>query len=165
MWLLLSLGRLDERIHLVNHNWWLHDFLSLGSLALAGCGGWHHVKCVRDTERERERERVTECLEQTDISKAQKAEFLLQQDFSYMYGMESCNSHFLLTDWMAKSYKRAYHSFMSNLEDLYSPAATSYWGLYECLPHPTYNVNCSLNLPPQPIYLSMKEGSLFCFGM
>jgi hypothetical protein len=117
MWLFLSLGRVAERIHLVNHNWWLDDFLSLGSLPLAGCGGWHHVKCVREQERERERERVTECLGQTDISKAQKAEFLIQQDFSYIYGRESCNSDFLLTDWMAKSYKKE----LINLSCLQSP--------------------------------------------
>jgi hypothetical protein len=59
---------------------------------------------------------------------------------------------------MAKSYKRAYQSFMSNLEDLYSPAATSYWGLYECLPHPTYTANYSLILPTQEHEKNIYEG-------
>jgi hypothetical protein len=127
--------------------------VTLGSLPLAGCGGWHHVKCVR----ERERETLIECLWQTDISKAQKAEFLLQQDFSCIWNGKLWLRH-LLTDWMAKCNKRAYESFVSNLEDLYSPAATSYLGLYQCSPHPTNTANYSLIPPTQEHEKYIYEG-------
>jgi hypothetical protein len=59
---------------------------------------------------------------------------------------------------MAKSYKRAYQSFMSNLEDLYSPATTSYLGLYRCLPHPTNTANYSLIPPTQEHEKYIYEG-------
>jgi len=122
MWLFLSLRGVDEITHLVNHNWWLDDFLSLGSLPLAGCGGWHHVKCVREKERERERERERETLTESVLDRLTLVK-LKKPNFSYnktslTFGRESCNSDFLLTDWMAKSSKRAYQSFMSTISIL-----------------------------------------------
>jgi hypothetical protein len=122
----------------------------------ASCWMWWVTSC-KMCKRKRERETLIECLWQTDISKAQKAEFLLQQDFSYIWNGKLWLRH-LLTDWMAKSYKRAYQSFMSNLEDLYSPAATSYLGFYQCLPHSTNTANYSLIPPTQEHEKYIYEG-------
>jgi hypothetical protein len=126
----------------------------------ASCWMWWVTSC-KMCKRKRERETDTECLRQTEIRKAQKVEFSYNKTFSSTWNGKLWLHH-LLTDWMAKSYKRAYQSFMSNLEDLYCPAATSYLGLYQCLPHPTYTANYSLIPPPKNMRnISMKEGCLF----
>ncbi len=125
----------------------------------ASCWMWWVTSC-KMYKRERERD-LQSVWNRLTLVKLKKPNFSYNKT-SLTCGRESCNYDFLLTDWMAKSYKRAYQSFMSNFEDIYSPAATSYLGLYQCLPHPTYTANYSLISPPNNVKnISMKEGSLF----
>ncbi len=85
----------------------------------ASCWMWwvtSRKMCKR--KRERERESLTESvLDRLTLVKLKKPNFSYNKT-SLTFGRESCNSDFLLTDWMAKSSKRAYQSFMSTISIL-----------------------------------------------
>jgi hypothetical protein len=80
----------------------------------ASCWMWWVTSC-KMYERERERE-LQSVWNRLTLVKLKKPNFSYKT--SLTCGRESCNYDFLLTDWMAKSYKRAYQSFISKISIL-----------------------------------------------